>query len=82
MLMNLMSSSFPMRDDNWSILDIMVMSSKNKFKNGYVQKTQFSPPKEAITDDPTEVITNQANFLQRGGPNILVYTYVTMELEW
>ena len=43
-----------MRDDNWRILDIMVISGNNGLKNGYVQNTQLQPCKEATDDDPIE----------------------------
>ena len=51
-----------MGDYNWSILDIMVISGNNGFKNGYVQKTQFSPRKEANDDDTSDAITNRDKF--------------------
>ena len=31
----------PLKDENWSILDIMVSSANNQLNNGYVQRTQL-----------------------------------------
>ena len=35
----------PLKDENWSILDIMIMSGNHKLKNAYVQKTEFESRK-------------------------------------
>ena len=48
----------PIKGDQWSILDVKVISDKTVHKNGYVQKSLFSP---SIDSSPNnlETITNK-----------------------
>ena len=48
----------PIIGDQWSILDIKVISDKTLAKHGYVQKTLLSPSEESSPTDNLEAITN------------------------
>ena len=51
-----------MRDDNWSILDVMVISGNNGLKMDMSKIYNFYLVKKQMDDDPSEAITNRCKF--------------------
>lgn len=51
----------PIKEVNWSILDISVFSDNHSPENGYVHKTQFTPS-EISNDTPLDAITKTGQF--------------------
>ena len=52
----------PIKEDNWSILDISVLCDVHSSDNGYFQKTQFTTSTDNLDDDQIDCITYMCKY--------------------